>query len=182
MKSITTLLLLFIVIHAQAELRTLTDIESSLDPLEFVDNYDGIRRSIDLDIRFALASAVLSPNTMQQLDVLGEAMSGQRLSKYRFNVIGHTDASGDAEVNLQLSKGRAASVKIYLMETFAIADERLITIGKGETALKKNTSPTDPSQRRVEITAEVYEGADSQSPPSSDENTVSEDGKVDVQW
>ena len=49
--------MLLISTSAFAEFKSLTEIEASLDPMEFLNNHDGVRRSVDLDIRFALASA-----------------------------------------------------------------------------------------------------------------------------
>jgi len=164
-----------------ADFQTLTDIESRLDPMEFIANYDGVRRSIDLDIRFELNSAELTKDTTGQLDVLGEAMAGERLSKYSFDIVGHTDASGDAQENMTLSIERARRVSLYLEEIYKIDSARLNPTGKGETALKKKTAPTDPSQRRVEIVARPLDATESAA-PASVENTVDEEGKVEIAW
>jgi flagellar motor protein MotB len=176
-----SLLMMIISTPAFADFKSLTEIEDSLDPLEFLDNHDGVRRSVDLDIRFALASAELLPDATQQLDALGKAMQGERLQRYAFNIIGHTDASGDAEINLQLSINRAGRVSNYLQRQYGIAAERLLIIGKGETALKPNTDPHDASQRRVEIVASTIDGGNSSS-VQSDETTTDKDGQVQVDW
>ena len=174
-------LMLFISASAFADFKSLTEIEASLDPMEFLNNHDGVRRSVDLDIRFALASAELLANATQQLDALGKAMQGKRLQRYTFNIIGHTDASGDAEINLELSMNRAGRVSNYLQRQYGIAPERLLTIGKGETALKPNTHPHDASQRRVEIVASTINGVNP-SAVQSDETTTDKDGQVQVDW
>ncbi len=155
MKNVTCISILIVIIStpALADFKSLTDIEASLGPLALLDNHGGVRRSVELDIRFALASAELLHDATRQLDALGNAMQGERLQKYAFNIIGHTDASGNAKVNMQLSKDRAASVSHYLQQEFGIEADRLATIGKGETDLKPNTDRYDPSQRRVEIVA-----------------------------
>lgn len=176
-----SLLVMVISLPTLADFKSLTDIEASLDPLEFLDNHSGVRRSVDLDIRFALASAELLPDATQQLNALGTAMQGERLQPYAFNIIGHTDASGDADVNLQLSIDRADSVSHYLQEQYGIDAERLKTIGKGETALKANTDSHDASQRRVEIVARSIDGHEPSS-MKSDETTTDEDGKVQLEW
>ena len=160
--------------------KSLSDIEATLDPLDVLANYGGVRRSIDLDIRFALASAELLPAATHQLDALGQAMNGSRLKKYNFDIIGHTDASGDADVNMQLSKNRANSVASYLQEQFGVDGNRLRTTGKGETALIPKIGPLEAAQRRVEIV--VRPGGKSAAAAPTDENEAGEDGEVKVRW
>ena len=196
MKNVTCISILIVIISTPtlADFKSLTDIEASLGPLAFLDNHGGVRRSVDLDIRFALGSAELLHDATRQLDALGNAMQGERLQKYAFNIIGHTDASGDAKVNMQLSKDRAASVSHYLQQEFGIEAARLTTTGKGETDLKPNTDRYDASHRRVEIVArnpdnvdgdnvdgDNVDGDNASSIPS-DKTTTDEDGKVQLDW
>jgi flagellar motor protein MotB len=67
---------------------------------------------------------------------------------------GHTDSTGDASTNLDLSKRRAAAVKQVLASEFKIADSRLTTDGFGATKpLDSNDTPQGRAQnRRVEFT------------------------------
>jgi outer membrane protein OmpA-like peptidoglycan-associated protein len=71
----------------------------------------------------------------------------------KVNIIGHTDADGDATANLDLSKRRAAAVKNTLVETFKIDASRLQTDGKGEAEPSDpNTTPAGKANnRRVEF-------------------------------
>lgn len=68
-------------------------------------------------------------------------------------IIGHTDSDGDDAANLDLSKRRAKSVKQYILSQFNIADTRIETDGKGETApLESNATPQGKAKnRRVEF-------------------------------
>jgi OmpA-OmpF porin, OOP family len=71
----------------------------------------------------------------------------------KVKIIGHTDSDGDAAANLALSKKRAESVKNMLTNDFAIAADRMIADGKGETSpIEPNTSTLGKANnRRVEF-------------------------------
>lgn len=111
------------------------------------------QRSIDLDIRFALDSAALAPEARQQLDELGFAITSESLSRLRFRIAGHTDASGSAQHNLALSAARAATVRDYLIAKFKVEPARLESIGFGKDHLKDPSNPRSGVNRRVEITS-----------------------------
>jgi len=66
---------------------------------------------------------------------------------------GHTDSTGDAAMNLDLSKRRAAAVKQVLVSEFQIEDSRLTTDGFGASKpLDSNDTPQGRAQnRRVEF-------------------------------
>ncbi len=109
------------------------------------------QRSIDLQINFQLNSARLTPDSEQQLDALGTAITSPQLSYAQFNIYGHTDASGPAAYNKTLSEKRAEAVKSYLVEKFKIVPERLMTAGYGEEKLKNAQNPNAAENRRVQI-------------------------------
>lgn len=71
----------------------------------------------------------------------------------KVQIVGHTDADGDAAANLDLSKRRAAAVRTMLTGQFGIDGARLTTDGKGETApIDKNDTPAGKANnRRVEF-------------------------------
>ena len=126
-------------------------IVQTLNPLDIITNYDGIRYSIDLDIQFALNSADLLPAAQRQIQALAGAIDSERLAAYRFRIIGHTDAQGDTAYNQRLSFGRANAVCDALIGDYGVSSERLQCIGKGETALMSKLAPHDSRHRRVEI-------------------------------
>jgi OOP family OmpA-OmpF porin len=66
---------------------------------------------------------------------------------------GHTDSTGDAARNLDLSKRRAEAVKSVLVSQFSVDAARLTTVGLGATKpMDSNDTPTGRSQnRRVEF-------------------------------
>lgn len=68
---------------------------------------------------------------------------------------GHCDCSGPASYNQKLSEERAQSVKLYLIEQYAIDDERILVEGLGE-ALPVATNDTEEGRsqnRRVRVYA-----------------------------
>lgn len=88
------------------------------------------------------------------------------------SVIGHSDTSGPADYNLQLSERRAQAVEdLLLLE--GIPSEQIITVARGEDDLLESTSDGVPEDdnRRVEIVLPapppppVQESADVAPPP-----------------
>lgn len=108
-------------------------------------------RAIDLDIRFKVNSAILSPDAKEQLDALGKALTAPELAGSRIRIVGHTDASGDDAYNKTLSEHRAQAVGTYLAEHHGIDAQRLETMGWGEERLKDPANPRGGVNRRVEI-------------------------------
>ncbi len=82
---------------------------------------------------------------------LGIALRSEALEDAVFLMGGHTDAKGPDNYNLALSDRRAAAVKAFLVETFAIRPERLIAVGYGEERLKNSLDPEAAENRRVTI-------------------------------
>lgn len=71
----------------------------------------------------------------------------------KLNIVGHTDADGNSDTNLTLSKQRAESVKNALINLYNIPAGRLQTDGKGSSVpVADNTTPDGKAQnRRVEF-------------------------------
>lgn len=71
----------------------------------------------------------------------------------KIRIVGHTDADGADDANLDLSKRRSASVKNELATTFKIDPSRMETDGKGEAQpVAANDSPSNKAlNRRVEF-------------------------------
>jgi outer membrane protein OmpA-like peptidoglycan-associated protein len=71
----------------------------------------------------------------------------------KVKIIGHTDADGNDPANLDLSKRRAAAVKVSLAKDFGIDESRMETDGKGESEpIDKNDTPAGKANnRRVEF-------------------------------
>jgi len=89
----------------------------------------------------------------KQLDEVGKALSSEGLSKYSFEIGGHTDSAGPEKLNLKLSKQRANTIKKYLCMNYKILPEKLIARGYGESipVASNDTIAGRAKNRRVVI-------------------------------
>lgn len=122
-------------------------------------------------VNFRVNSAVLSPEAKQQLDLLAAKTINAR--GYMIEVAGHTDATGNAAKNFQLSQQRAESVVQYLAVNHKIPLRRFITpMGYGKTeAVADNTTAAGRAQnRRVEVKMIINRGMSRPMPTTSTNN------------
>lgn len=108
--------------------------------------------TIDMRIQFEIDSATLDAVGIALVDKLGAALADPKLAAYRFEIAGHSDASGDGEYNLRLSTQRANAVRDYLISRHRIAAERLTAMGYGSSKPVDAANPSDPLNRRVQVT------------------------------
>lgn len=108
--------------------------------------------SIDVRIEFEFNSATLTPSARSTLDKLGAALTSAALREDRFELAGHTDATGTPAYNLELSKQRSAAARDYLIDRFEIEPSRLTATGFGETRPLPGMASDAAEQRRVQIT------------------------------
>lgn len=108
-------------------------------------------RYITHGIQFDVNSDVLRPESRPVLELIAETLRGDAALKLRIE--GHTDSTGEAARNLDLSKRRAESVKKALVGQFGIDAGRLTTDGFGDTRpIGKNETPQGRAEnRRVEF-------------------------------
>lgn len=102
------------------------------------------------DLLFATDSATLRPDLTR--DIKAVASNLLKYPNSRIEVIGHTDNSGSAAYNQDLSQRRSVSVANILRET-GVPNSRLTAYGRGEDSpIASNLSPEGRAQnRRVEI-------------------------------
>ena len=103
------------------------------------------------NITFRTDSADLNAQFFKVLD--GVAQVAKKYDKTIIEVAGHTDNTGDAGYNRQLSQRRADSVARYLMSR-GVADTRLMTAAGGEEhpVASNSTEQGRAANRRVEVT------------------------------
>ncbi|MCK9283918.1 MAG: OmpA family protein [Rhodocyclaceae bacterium] len=103
--------------------------------------------AVDFAIQFKVGSAEVSPASMATLTEIGKILS---LSPERCVLVeGHTDATGNADKNMTLSRERADSVIKFVTEKGGLERKRFMPIGKGSSAPIKDADPRDPKNRRV---------------------------------
>lgn len=95
-------------------------------------------------LKFDVGSAEIKDDMMPLLDKVVEIV--QMDNKARLVVEGHTDASGDAATNLQLSDKRAYSVMMYLRTATGMSADRIKAMGYGS---EKPIASNDTSEGRA---------------------------------
>jgi OmpA-OmpF porin, OOP family len=103
---------------------------------------------IDLVVTFDLDSDQLTPDARRNLDEFVKALVDPRLSNFRFEVGGHTDARGSEAHNQDLSRKRAGAVVAYLQGK-GVSVSRLAARAYGESR-PRAADRFDPANRRVE--------------------------------
>ena len=101
-------------------------------------------------VTFKTGSAQLTPDSLAVLDRV--AASLQANPDLKIEVAGHTDSSGNAMLNMELSQSRAESVVEYLVSV-GIARERMKAKGYGESRPIADNATVEgrAKNRRVEL-------------------------------
>ena len=115
-----------------------------------VEYADDSAPQVNLALRFEFGSDALAASDKRLLDKLASALNHDKLRSARFAVAGHTDLSGDQDINLRLSCARALAAKGYLLQR-GVASERLTAYGFGPLRLLQGLAPNAAEHRRVEI-------------------------------
>lgn len=102
------------------------------------------------DVLFAVDSANLRPDLARDIQTVASSLI--RYPNSRIEVVGHTDNTGSAAYNQDLSQRRAASVADVLRQN-GVPGARISAYGRGEDApIATNLTPEGQAQnRRVEI-------------------------------
>lgn len=112
---------------------------------------DDIILNMPGNVTFRTDSADLNAQFYKVLD--GVALVAKKYDRTIIEVAGHTDSTGTAEYNRQLSQRRATSVADYLVSR-GVAQARMMTAGGGEDhpIASNATEQGRASNRRVEVT------------------------------
>jgi outer membrane protein OmpA-like peptidoglycan-associated protein len=102
------------------------------------------------DVTFAVDSTVISPSFQTSLDKVAQSMV--QYPNSLVDVYGHTDSTGSATYNMDLSKRRADAVARYLISR-GVSSARIQTQGMGMNypVADNNTTEGRALNRRVEI-------------------------------
>ncbi|CAG2142680.1 OmpA family protein [Cupriavidus plantarum] len=116
-----------------------------------------LKVNIPSQVTFDTDSASIKPSFRSVLDQVAQTL-GQH-QDVTANVVGHTDSTGNAQYNMQLSQRRAQSVASYLGDR-GVARNRLTAEGRGQTQpVADNATEAGRAQnRRVEIFLKPIQG------------------------
>lgn len=123
----------------------------SFDPISTLSEPIAKSVGIGLPIRFDYNSDAINSASRPYINELGQMLTYEGLSNKKIMIEGHTDASGTAQYNKQLSLKRAKSIKQYLSKNYNIDNDRMIISGKGEYSPLSGKNPYAAVNRRVEI-------------------------------
>jgi outer membrane protein OmpA-like peptidoglycan-associated protein len=104
---------------------------------------------INLSVQFATGSDRLAPGDRSLLDNVATALKSPTLAGESFAIAGHTDSTGDARINLELSCARALEVRRYLVDK-GVAEARLTAYGFGSVRPLEGDAAA-AANRRVEV-------------------------------
>lgn len=102
----------------------------------------------DLLANFEFNSDRLTPAARENLDQFAKALKDPRLAGSKFEIDGHTDATGPEQYNMGLSERRANAVVSFLTSQ-GIDPSALVAKGFGKTK-PRVANPYSPLNRRVE--------------------------------
>ncbi|MGV8095366.1 MAG: OmpA family protein [Mangrovibacterium sp.] len=102
-------------------------------------------------ITFDVNKADIKPESYGTLKSIADVLNEN--SGVKVKIVGHTDADGADDANLDLSQRRAASVKNELSKSFGIEASRMETEGAGESQpiAPNDTAENKAKNRRVEF-------------------------------
>jgi len=115
---------------------------------------NGLLVQMQGDILFDTGSAVLKPQAVEQVSKVGDVIA--KYADDRVRVEGHTDSTGGAGANEELSLRRADAVKRVLTSR-GVQDKQILVLGLGETkpVADNGTAAGRAKNRRVELHIDV---------------------------
>lgn len=118
--------------------------------VQIINDGNQLRVVMPQDILFAVDSATLQPALVNDLRAVASSL--QRYPDSTVQVVGHTDNTGAAAYNQDLSQRRAGAV-VSVLTSYGVPSGRILAIGAGEDQpVASNLTPEGRAQnRRVEI-------------------------------
>ena len=104
-----------------------------------------------VEVNFDFGSAAIRPESYRTVGAIADALHNPILLSYGFLVIGHTDAVGGRQYNLDLSQRRAEAIRAALIDPFGINPAVLEAVGLGEEQLRDRQHPDSAVNRRVQL-------------------------------
>ena len=129
---------------------TIMEQENTSDPLNS-ECYKKLNETIaSFNVTFKTNSTNITKTSSTWLNKLAKIKYG--CPAQVFNINGHTDSKGDAQLNLILSEKRAVAVRNYLISK-GVTNKKIIAKGFGEAfpIAKNNTLSGQNKNRRIEI-------------------------------
>ncbi|PVB60063.1 OmpA family protein [Labrenzia sp. 011] len=108
-------------------------------------------RQFNVEITFDFDSARIRPESYETVGVIADALHTPYLQGQTFVIVGHTDAKGARQYNLDLSIKRAQAVREALVTTFMVPPQYLFAVGLGEEQLRDPSQPDAAVNRRVQL-------------------------------
>ena len=105
-------------------------------------------KPFDLLVNFEFGSVKLTKAAMENLNEFAKALQDPRLQGEKFEIDGHTDATGPNDYNQSLSERRAEAVVSYLTSQ-GLDGSRFVPKGFGKSR-PRVSNPFSPENRRVE--------------------------------
>jgi outer membrane protein OmpA-like peptidoglycan-associated protein len=110
------------------------------------------------DVLFDFDTATLTPGGSEKLQKLASVLLSHHDS-YRVEIEGHTDASGSADYNLQLSQQRAEAVRQSLEQAGVDASRIVAARGVGSASPVATNDTREGRQRNRRVEVIIAEGA-----------------------
>ena len=112
-----------------------------------------VQKKMRIDVKFELNRAALRKDYLSDINKIGKVLSEN--NDLKIMIGGHTDTTGSATYNKELSKNRSKAVAKYLLENFEISETQLRTAGFGEEKPIADNSTRDGRKLNRRVEAEI---------------------------